>query len=141
MDTASLANPCTPRVIMTSKDACPYLSLGTLWHFFNTYYYVFGVVMMFIGLFLMIAGGKYHKVTMFLVGQVTVAAFVMIIMFAAVYPTNSPMWVVWITLVVSLVVGAGVGYGTQRWARAGVLLIGAWIGGLLGGVLYSLIIF
>lgn len=51
------------------------------------------------------------------------------------------MWVVWLTLVVSLIIGGGVGYGTQRWARAGVLLLGAWIGGLLGGVVYSLVVY
>ena len=68
--------------------------------------------MITLGLFLMIFGGKYHKATMFLVGQVTVAAVVLIIMFALVYPTNSPMWVVWVTLIVSLLIGAGAGYGT-----------------------------
>jgi hypothetical protein len=71
----------------------------------------------------------------------SVTALIMIIMFVSVYPTNSPMWVLWITLIVSLIIGSGVGYATQRWARAGVLLIGAWIGGLIGGLLYSLVFY
>lgn len=70
----------------------------------------------------------------------TVAALMMIIMFVLVYPTNSPMWVVWMTLIVSLLIGGGAGYGTQKYARVGVLLLGAWIGGLLGGVVYSLFV-
>jgi len=49
------------------------------------------------------------------------------------------MWVVWLTLVVSLGMGAGIGYATQRWSRLGVLLIGTWLGGLLGAILYSLV--
>ena len=36
--------------------------------------------------------------------------------------------------------GTGPGYFTQRWARSGVLLIGGWIGGLLGAVVYTAII-
>ena len=36
LDTTSLANPCSPRVILSSKEACPKLTLGTLWTFFNT---------------------------------------------------------------------------------------------------------
>jgi hypothetical protein len=53
---------------MTSAEACPVLSLGTLWTFFNTYYYVFGLLMMGLGVFLMVLGGRLYKVTMFLSG-------------------------------------------------------------------------
>ena len=40
------------------------------------------------------------------------AGFILIIMFAEVYPHNSPMWVVWLTLMVSLGLGSGIGYAT-----------------------------
>ena len=111
LDLSSIAaSECSPRVILTSPAACPVLTLGTLWYFFNTYYYLFGVTMMLTGIFLMIFGGRMFKVTMFLAGEVSVASFIMIIMFAAVYPNNSPMWVVWLTLMVSIGMGAGIGY-------------------------------
>lgn len=97
--------------------------------------------MMSLGIFLMIWGGKHYRVTMFLAGQMSVAAFLMIILFVGVYPANSPYWVVWLSLFVTLGIGAGVGYGTQRWARIGVLLLGAWIGGIFGGLLYSLVFY
>jgi tryptophan-rich sensory protein len=71
----------------------------------------------------------------------SVCAFLMIILFVSVYPANSPFWVVWLTLFVTLGMGAGIGYGTSRWARVGVLLLGAWIGGLIGGLLYSLVFY
>lgn len=90
LDTASLSNPCTPRVILTSKEACPRLTLGTLWQFFNTNYYIFGLLMMGLGAFLMIAGGRYYKFVMFITGQATVAGFILVLMFGSVYPTNSP---------------------------------------------------
>jgi len=68
LDTSSLKDPCTPLVIMSSKEACPKLTLGSLWTFFNTYYYIFGISMMGLGVFLMIAGGKFYKFVMFLTG-------------------------------------------------------------------------
>ncbi|CDW71763.1 UNKNOWN [Stylonychia lemnae] len=141
LDTSSLSSPCTPRVIMTSKEACPKLSLGSLWHFFNENYYIFGLGMMCLGVFLMISGGRFFKFTLFLTGQATVAGFILILMFGSVYPTNSPQWVVWLTLIVSLGMGAGIGYACMRWVRIGVLLIGTWIGGLLGAILYSLVFY
>ena len=67
---------------MTSNQSCPVMSLGTLWHFFNAYYYIFGVTMILGGIFLMILGGRLYKVTMFVAGEISVAAFIMIIMFA-----------------------------------------------------------
>jgi hypothetical protein len=65
----------------------------------------------------------------------------MIILFAAVYPKNSPFWVVWLTMFVALGMGSGIGYAAQRWVRIGVLFLGAWIGGLLGGLLYGSVFF
>ncbi len=53
---------------MTSKNVCPILTLGTLWHFFNAYYYIFGIFMILGGLWLMIFGGRYFKITMFVTG-------------------------------------------------------------------------
>jgi lipopolysaccharide export LptBFGC system permease protein LptF len=66
--------------------------------------------MMILGVYLGIAGGRHYKVTMFLSGQATVAGFILVLMFGQVYPTNSPIWVVWLTLIVSLGMGAGIGY-------------------------------
>ncbi len=49
------------------------------------------------------------------------------------------MWVVWLTLMVSVGMGAGIGFAAQKWARIGVLIIGVWIGGLAGALLYSMV--
>jgi hypothetical protein len=68
LDTSSLSDPCTPTVIMQSKEACPKLTLGSLWTFFNTYYYFFGLGMMTLGVFLMIVGGRYFRFVMFISG-------------------------------------------------------------------------
>jgi hypothetical protein len=105
------------------------------------YYSVFGILMMGLGFFLMFSGGKFYRVTMFLAGQASVAAFIVILMFTSVYPVNSPVWVVWLTLMVGLGMGAGIGFAAQRWSRIGVLIIGTWIGGLLGAILYTLLFY
>jgi len=45
---------------LTSKEACPKLTLGILWHFFNYYANGFGLVMVSLGFFFLMYGGKYH---------------------------------------------------------------------------------
>ena len=68
VDTSSIVYPCSPKIIMQAKDACPIAELHTLWKFFNQFYYIFGLIMMFCGLWLVILGGRYYKVTMFMAG-------------------------------------------------------------------------
>jgi hypothetical protein len=68
LDTSSLSNPCSPTVILSSIEACPKMTLGTLWTFFNVYYSAFGLLMMILGVYLMIFGGKHYRVTMFIAG-------------------------------------------------------------------------
>ena len=66
--------------------------------------------MIFLGLFFMIYGGRLFHATLFIVGLMTVVAFIMIVMFYAVYPKDSPFWVVWLTLFVAVGMGSGIGY-------------------------------
>mmetsp|Transcript_12762 Transcript_12762/g.12653 ORF Transcript_12762/g.12653 Transcript_12762/m.12653 type:complete len:85 (+) Transcript_12762:396-650(+) len=68
LDTSSITHPCTPKVIMTSKEACPAITLHALWTFFTKYYYIFGLAMVFGGVWLMLFGGKQFRVTMFFAG-------------------------------------------------------------------------
>lgn len=89
----------------------------------------------------MARGGRFYKATMFLSGQMFTAALIMIVMFSSVYPASSPYWLVWLTLFVALGIGAGIGYATMTWARMGVLCMGAWIGGLIGGLLYTMVFY
>lgn len=73
-------------------------------------------------------------------GEVTVATLMIVVMFVGVYPDRQGAPIVCGTLIVSLAVGAAAGYATKRWGHIGVLLIGAWLGGLLGSVVYSCLI-
>jgi hypothetical protein len=66
--------------------------------------------MILIGLFLMIFGGRLFKITLFLAGTASVTAAIMLVMFAIVYPSYCPMWVLWLTLMVSVGLGSGVGF-------------------------------
>lgn len=53
------------------------------------------------------------------------------------YPSYSPEWTVWVTLVAALAIGAGVGYAGSRWARVGVLFLGGIVGAGIGAFIYG----
>jgi len=141
LDTYSLADKCRPKIVMNSKAGCPVFSLHSLWQFFIYYSFVIGIFMILLGIFLLVFGGRYFKVTMFLGGLLITTATIMLTLFITVFPTNTPFWAVWLTLGVAAGIGCGVGYAAFRWSRVGVLLIGSWIGALLGSLLYNIFIY
>lgn len=94
--------------------------------------------MMLTGLYLMFAGGRFYKVTLFMSGMMSVTFLLTIIMFSVIYPDNSPTWSVYLTLAVTMGMGSGIGYMSYRWARVGVLLVGSWVGAIFGVLIYSL---
>ena len=42
-------------------------------------------------------------------------------------------------MLVSLALGSAAGYATKRWTKYGVLLLGAWLGGIIGQIMYSIL--
>lgn len=60
LDIDSLSDPCTKRVIINSKEACPKLSLGNLWQFFNKYSDGIAIIAIALGLYFLALGGRYH---------------------------------------------------------------------------------
>lgn len=62
-----------------------------------------------LGIFLVIEGGKRYRITMFFSGLFFVSAIILIFLFAVVLPANTPLWAVWLCLIVSLGIGSGVG--------------------------------
>ncbi len=74
---------------------------------------------------------------MFLIGQLSVGVVSVIVTFAIFFPERQEIWVVWLVLIGCLALGALAGYATQRWGHIGVMLIGFWLGAILGSMIYS----
>jgi hypothetical protein len=89
------------------------------------------------GGWMIVEGGKHYRVTMFLSAMISVAMAILFILFADVFPYNTPTWAVWLTLTCALGMGSGIGFAAQRWARVGVLIMGAVIGSFIGILLYN----
>ena len=64
----------------------------------------------------------------------------MIVLFAFVYPPNSKYWLVCLSFVGTLGLGAAFGAACRKWAKFGAGIIGLWIGGILGGMVYGLVL-
>lgn len=104
----------------------------------SDYDYLFGILGLLFGVYLVSLGGRFYKVTMFLSAQLAFTFAFMIALFATVYPSYSPEWVAWITLVAGLGIGAGLGWGAQRWPFFGVFVLGTIVGCSIGAFIFSI---
>lgn len=95
---------------MSTDAACPIVSLNALYYFFQDGYIFFGLIAMAGGGWMIVEGGKHYRVTMFVSAMISVAFLLLFIMFADVFPSNSPTWVVWLTLTCALGMGSGIGF-------------------------------
>jgi len=101
---------------MRTSEACPRLSLGTLWNIFNDFYIFFGILMIVLGSYLVAFGAKYEEYTLFMLGTSTVATLFMIIIYVGLFPDKSEVWLVFLTLLFSMGVGSAAGWATMKYA-------------------------
>jgi hypothetical protein len=97
----------------------------------------FGCLLISLGLFLMIFGGRYYKATMFIAAQFVITGLLMVLLFVAIMPSGTPEWSVWVSLLVALGIGSGVGFIAKRFSRIGVLFVGAILGSFVGMTLFN----
>jgi hypothetical protein len=61
IDTASLNNPCQPRIIMSTVNACPVIEADTLEAFYSKYRILIGGCLMIAGLAILVSGMNLAK--------------------------------------------------------------------------------
>jgi len=96
--------------------------------------------MIALGSYLVAFGAKYEEYTLFMLGTSTVATLFMIIIYVGLFPDKSEVWLVFLTLLFSLGVGSAAGWATMKYAKYGIIIGGAWLGGIVGSVAYSLVL-
>lgn len=82
-------------------------------------------------------GGRHPTVTMFVMSTFFVMALSVSLLFAFILPTSTPSWGIFVIIVACTLFGMGTGYGVFNWPKVGVVLIGLFMGSLLGTIIYS----
>ena len=113
---------------------------NVIWDYFGKYKWLFAVVMFGIGVFLLLWGGVYVKVTIFIFVFMTVVALIWILLYGLILPDSTPEWVGWIVLVASVAAGLFAAFYMMCWMKLGVFLLACWVGGCGGSMLYDAIV-
>lgn len=124
-------------VSMRSKHACYIFSLNAFFTYISEYGYLFGAIMIVVGLGVAFLGKKLVKPTIFVIGSLASISILGVFIFGLSFSQNSSETVKWVVFGVICVVGLAVGLLLAYLARIGAALLSAWGGVVLGMILYT----
>ena len=130
-------NPWKITVSWESTKGCPIIKANALWNFFHEYKAYLAPGLIIAGIFYLIFGGYFKRVSIFIITFFTTLFVVFIILYAFILSYKTPDWVGWIILILASVAGLLVAFFTSTFMRTGIILIGAWAGGMLGTWLFK----
>jgi len=114
------------------------MSIGPLGRFINTYAWFIGLPMIIIGGFFVSAGGQHPTSFFFLFTTVAVALIMLFSLYIWILPSAfMPDWSVFVLSFVTFAMGAGLGYGSAKWPKIGILVIGFCLGALVGFAIHA----
>ena len=120
----------------TTKEACPVFSISELMTFINNNQLIFVAIFGVLGIFETFLGKKMFKPTLFISGFIVTFIIVLALIFALFVKNDTPDWAKWAILVASILLGLTIGYLSIKLEKTGIFLIGAWLGAVLGALVY-----
>jgi hypothetical protein len=105
---------CSNTLNIETKEACVDQNLYEIWGFIKANSFIFGAVLIAIGLFAVFLGNKMIVVTIFLVTTIAVMTVVFIVMFQFIIPSGANHAIIWVVLGISAAVGLLLGFLIAR---------------------------
>ena len=63
---------------------------------------------------------------------------VLVVLHAVVLPSQTPQWMVWLTMIMAALIGLGAAVGVFIWPKGGVVSVGLVLGTIFGTLIYIL---
>jgi len=128
---------CQIRTVFESKLGCAIVSYREVFEFLSKNYYIFGTILIVLGILLLLFGFRLLLVSLFLGGVVTTVLVAAIIAFQFIITKNTEQYVLWIILGIALVLGCIVGYALVKFKKGGIFILAAIAGLCIALILNS----
>jgi len=132
---------CDYQTTMTSDQVCPSFDLNALWEFMDKYSYIWGVLFIVGGIFLGFFGRKLFKAAIFMVTTIAVVFGILLLFYTTFLKDTTEMWVNWLVLVCSIIIGLVVGFFVMKLERFGAALLAGWGGFMVGLMLNETVLY
>lgn len=134
-------DPCTVSLEWENERGCPIIRANAIWNFLYKYRLYLTPTVIITGLFFLILGGYFIKISIFIIVFCTVATFLTIIIYAFIMPWDASEWIGWIVFPGSMIIGAIIAFFMASFIRIGIIIIGVWAGATLGSLLFQTFVY
>jgi hypothetical protein len=132
---------CNNTFEFMTKESCPKINFYVIWEFVNRFSFIFGALLIIIGIFEAFYGAKVVIVTVFLVTSMATITVVFIFLFQFIIPSGGNPNIVWVVLGISSILGIFLGYIVSKYNKIVIgLILGGYMGYIVGIILYDSIL-
>jgi hypothetical protein len=115
---------------------CSVYSLNALWAWMNTYSWLWGIILIVIGIPLCLFGRKLFSATLFLIGTLLTVTVILLLFYSTFLSDKTEAWIGWVVLSCSILLGLAGGYLLYKCQKLGAAVVAGW-GGFMGGLLIN----
>jgi Domain of unknown function (DUF4203) len=123
--------------LFESSAGCKEGELSTIWTWFELNRWAVFVLFVSIGILVTFLGRAFFKPVLFLTGVFQASFVVMLICYSTFASHSSQVWVGWVILVVSVIIGIGIGFVFIKYQLVGGFCLAAWGGFSFGLLIYN----
>ena len=122
------ADTCHYEAIIRVANGCQKVDFSVFWEFIEKNSALFAIGFVLFGMIIGVFGRPMWNTIVFLLFTLTITGAFLIIFYEFVIPFDSPEWVLWVILVISLTFGVIAAFMVAKYQAAGFVLLGAWFG-------------
>lgn len=116
-------NSCEIKANINSKIGCAVVNFNIIWEFISDHSTFFAIGLIVVGFFLLILGYRIFIVSLFIAGVIGTMFAGMLLFYQFFLSKNTAMWVGWVILGISFVIGLCVGYCLARFRKVGAFFL------------------
>lgn len=109
-----------------------------LWRWTDYYNYLVALALITLGALLVQFGGKYYMASMCTLAVFGKMCTLLCIMYGFILPNTTPQFIVTISMLLTFGAGLGLGYGVYNWPKAGIFIMGLYVGCFIGSLVFMM---
>lgn len=134
------SDKCSFTIKAKTKSACPYLYFYAAYKFLQDNKIIASVIFIFIGILFSFFGYKLMRVTIFLLGVVSVTCFVFILVFQFILPSGGKPVLIWVVLGFGCALGILLGFAMSYYKKLFFSILGGVFGMIIANLSYIIIL-
>lgn len=104
------------------------------------YSWLWGIILIAIGIPLCLLGRKLFSITLFLIGTLVTMTLILLLFYSTFLTDKTDAWIGWVVLISSIILGIAGGFLLYKCQKLGAACIAGW-GGFMGGLLLNTLVF